>query len=314
MIRKVNRGDVFMYDFGNNYSSSVECKKRPALIVSNNKGNTYGSTCLIAPITTRTKDSVKHNPWQVFFYNESRPQVILLEQIKCVSINQLGDYIGHLDDIIMHNVDVALCIEFDLPISNDVINETILLNNVNCLMTSIINEKSKNIDNVNKKLSSNLEKSFNQMLMKVSTICNDYERLNNNECDIYSALKDIKLSFNDYTQKVSNTLSVLINLYNSLKVNNVPIVPLENECITVPKKNNCIKYNKYKKHVSINNIKDKIEFLDFYIAHPIKDVEEKYHFDKKSIYNRKFNYIKSLQKQGIDVSKYIGRKNYIKEI
>ena len=59
MINKINRGDIFVYDFGLDYSTNIECKKRPALIVSNNKGNTYGPTCLVAPITTRPYEKQK---------------------------------------------------------------------------------------------------------------------------------------------------------------------------------------------------------------------------------------------------------------
>ena len=61
MINKINRGDIFVYDFGLDYSTNIECKKRPALIVSNNKGNTYG---IPKPAGTLTKSATVTGVYQ----------------------------------------------------------------------------------------------------------------------------------------------------------------------------------------------------------------------------------------------------------
>ena len=112
MLQKINRGDVYFYNFGFDYDGSVEGKNRPCVIISNNKGNNYGTTALVAPITTRSKESCK--PWQVHYYNGDKSQIILCEQIKTVNVSKLYNYQGHLDTLTMRAVDEALAIEFDL--------------------------------------------------------------------------------------------------------------------------------------------------------------------------------------------------------
>jgi mRNA interferase MazF len=52
---KPKRGEIYLVDLGND---SIDCEQkglRPALILSNNIGNTMGSIVTIAPVTTRNK-------------------------------------------------------------------------------------------------------------------------------------------------------------------------------------------------------------------------------------------------------------------
>ena len=63
MLSKVSRGDVFYCDLGTHYRGCIEGKVRPVVVVSNDMGNVHGTTCIIAPITTREKSSCKS--WQV---------------------------------------------------------------------------------------------------------------------------------------------------------------------------------------------------------------------------------------------------------
>ena len=66
------------------------------------------------------------------------------------------------------------------------------------------------------------------------------------------------------------------------------------------------------KGIKILSTADMISFLDYYMTHSFEEIENKYHFDKKSAMNRKSNYIKRLNKFNIDTSKYLVYKPRIK--
>lgn len=319
MISKVNRGDVFIYNFGNSYSSSVESKERPALVISNNKGNTFGTTCLIAPITTRPRQKTENNPWQVFFKNGDREQAILLEQIRCVSINKLGSYIGHLDDYTMHNVNIALCIELDLPVSNQMIDESKMVYNMYNDIITNINSKLINLDRFEKSIDDKLKNYMNEIISTVSNIKVNNERNSFFEDKIDNSLEYIKSSFNQYTQNVTNTLNILINMYD--KINEISLTDTEFKNNKIISEDNSILETSNNvdntsseaiKGIKISSTADMITFLDYYMTHSFEEIKCKYHFDKKSAMNRKSNYIKRLNKFNIDTSKYLVTKPRIK--
>ena len=122
---RVQRGQVYWFDptktyggfdsftgfNGRNYSSSIQIRNRPWLVVSNNTGNSNSPTCNIVPITTEDKTSI---PVHVYFTYEGKQQTILTEQIRTVDSLALGDYIYTLSDEIMEKVERAMQIQFDI--------------------------------------------------------------------------------------------------------------------------------------------------------------------------------------------------------
>lgn len=319
MISKVNRGDVFIYNFGSSYSTSVESKERPSLIISNNKGNTYGTTCLIAPITTRPREKTENNPWQVYFRNGDREQAILLEQIRCVSINKLGKYVGHIDDHTMHNVDIALCIELDLPISNQMLDESKLACNMFNSISSGIKSKLIDFDKYINSFDNKVNNYTNDIVTAISSIKFESSSNNNFEDSTQRSLNNIMDVLNKYNQNITILSNVLINLYD--KINNNSIDIGSNNCQVInetisndtqdtskEESNNQHKSNTIK-GIKINSTTEMINYLDYYMEHTFEEIENKYHFDKKSAMNRKTNYVKRLEKINVDVSKYLVRKN-----
>lgn len=51
---KVQRGEIYLYDFGNN-GGSIQNGVRPALVVQCDEGNAASSTTIIAAITSVTE-------------------------------------------------------------------------------------------------------------------------------------------------------------------------------------------------------------------------------------------------------------------
>lgn len=217
MLQKINRGDVYYYNFGYNYEGSVEGKCRPCVIISNDKGNNYGTTALVAPITTRSKDSCK--PWQVYFKNGNRDQIILCEQIKVVSINKLLDYQGRLDPITIRAIDEALALEFDLQLSDKELNNNEILKRLDDDIKQVLNSRLSVYDN-----------KINELIMKVNSIMSsnklEFERTynkvineihnNGSNNDVLNELDTIKSLFNKNSDNLDKILSSLINIYKDL--------------------------------------------------------------------------------------------------
>lgn len=324
MISKINRGDVFIYNFGSSYSTSVESKERPSLIISNNKGNTFGTTCLIAPITTRPREKTENNPWQVYFRNGNREQAILLEQIRCVSIDKLGKYVGHIDDHTMHNVDIALCIELDLPISNQMLDESKLACNMFNSISSGIKSKLVDFDKYINSFDNKVNKCINDIITAISLIKFESSSNNNFEDSTQRSLNNIMDILNKYNQNITILSNVLINLYDKINNNSIDVGSNNRQSINETSSNDTRDTskedlnNQHKsnavKGIKINSTAEMINYLDYYMEHTFEEIENKYRFDKKSAMNRKTNYIKRLEKINVDVSKYLVRKNrFMKE-
>lgn len=91
------RGEIYNTDFGVGLGSE-QMGIRPALIVQNNTGNFYSPTIIVAAITSSRHDKASLPT----HYNVGTdtglevPSIILLEQLRTVSKERLGDYIGEL--------------------------------------------------------------------------------------------------------------------------------------------------------------------------------------------------------------------------
>ena len=219
MLQKINRGDVYFYNFGFDYDGSVEGKNRPCVIISNNKGNNYGTTALVAPITTRSKESCK--PWQVHYYNGDKSQIILCEQIKTVNVSKLYNYQGHLDTLTMRAVDEALAIEFDLNVTQKEQTSTEFLHRLDAAMIKITEAHLTRYD-----------KKVNKIITNALSITNSYKNTYKQMCDeiidkittvigskygdVITELNDIKLIFNKNSDNIDKVLSSLITIYENL--------------------------------------------------------------------------------------------------
>ena len=89
---------------------------RPVLIIQNDIGNYYSPTVIAAAITSQSK---KHYlPTHIRLDTSScglyHGSIVMLEQLRTIDRYRLRNYIGKLDDTIMHDVDNALAISLDL--------------------------------------------------------------------------------------------------------------------------------------------------------------------------------------------------------
>lgn len=108
----VVRGDIFYIQ-----SATVEgCEQRagrPAVVVSNNKGNEYGPVVEVVYLTTQDK---KPLPTHVDIVSAPYPSIALCEQVNTISKNRLGQYIGRCTDKEMTLIDGALCVSLGIEV------------------------------------------------------------------------------------------------------------------------------------------------------------------------------------------------------
>ena len=87
---------------------------RPAVIVSNNIGNTHSSIVEICWLTTKPKNDL---PTHVSIRSTPRTSIVLCEQITTIDTCGLGDYMCTLSDAEMAQIDIALAISLGLDLS-----------------------------------------------------------------------------------------------------------------------------------------------------------------------------------------------------
>ena len=95
---KVQRGEIYLYDFGNN-GWSIQNGVRPALVVQCNEGNAASSTTIIAAMTSIIKK--QYLPSHIILGDQfglKEPSMVMLEQLKTVNQSDFIEYIGKIDD------------------------------------------------------------------------------------------------------------------------------------------------------------------------------------------------------------------------
>lgn len=99
------RGDIY-YAKLSPIQGSEQDGLRPVLIIQNNKGNKHCSTVIAAPITSKGKKY--YLPTHVVLPDRvdlPRRSMALLEQIRTLDKQRLREYVGHLTEYEMEEID-----------------------------------------------------------------------------------------------------------------------------------------------------------------------------------------------------------------
>ncbi len=115
MILMVKRGDIFYADLSP-VVGSEQGGVRPVLVIQNDVGNKYSPTVIVAAITSQINKAKMptHLELPGDEYGLSKNSVILAEQIRTVDKRRLKEKIGHLDEILMNKINIALKISFGI--------------------------------------------------------------------------------------------------------------------------------------------------------------------------------------------------------
>lgn len=109
----VRRGDVFYADLHGSVGSE-QGGVRPVVVVQNDKGNRFSKTLIVAPISTKlTKPPI---PTHVMIPASSlqRTSMILLEQLRTIDKQRLGQWICTLDKETIAQIDEAIEVSLGL--------------------------------------------------------------------------------------------------------------------------------------------------------------------------------------------------------
>ena len=107
----ITRGDIF-YISPVAICGSEQRAGRPAVVVSNEKCNESSSVIEVVFLTTRDKTPM---PTHAPVTSAGQQSLVLCEQITSVSIERIGDYIGHVTEEELRKINRALLISLDLP-------------------------------------------------------------------------------------------------------------------------------------------------------------------------------------------------------
>lgn len=113
----INRGDLYYANLGDVNSTSVQNGIRPVLVISNDKGNKYSPTVIVAPLTSKIKRA--DLPIHTILTKDDDNglelnSVVLLEQLRTLDKTQILYKIGKICKEDLHNVDNALKISLKL--------------------------------------------------------------------------------------------------------------------------------------------------------------------------------------------------------
>ena len=119
-MNEVKRGDI--YYIVNNYQEegSEQRAGRPAVVVSNDKGNQHSNVIEVVYLTTQPKTDL---PTHIDIKSANRPSIALCEQISSVSKERLGNYIGTCTkyELEMLNAGMMISLGIDIPIQKVIV-------------------------------------------------------------------------------------------------------------------------------------------------------------------------------------------------
>ena len=115
MERRIERGDIFLVNL-EPISGSEQGRIRPGIVIQNNILNKLSPLIIIVPLTS--KIYTKTFPTNVFISKEEsrlkRDSTVLTNQIRAIDKSRIIKKLGHLDESIVKEVDLALKISLDL--------------------------------------------------------------------------------------------------------------------------------------------------------------------------------------------------------
>ena len=115
MERTIKRGDIYYADL-NPVIGSEQGGTRPVLSISNDTGNKYSPTVIIAAITSRVRTKKKLPTHLYLGQIEGLPanSIVLFEQLRTIDKKRLREHIGMLDSQQILTADNALLISLGL--------------------------------------------------------------------------------------------------------------------------------------------------------------------------------------------------------
>jgi|GEM_PF-176916 len=112
LAKSVKRGDIY-YAALDPVVGSEQGGTRPVLILQNDTGNKFSPTVIVAAITGRQKKNIPtHVPIDV--PELPKHSIVLLEQIRTIDKKRFSEYVTHLNNSQMKEVELAIDISLGI--------------------------------------------------------------------------------------------------------------------------------------------------------------------------------------------------------
>lgn len=113
-MKTIKRGDIFWAHMGKS-DDHEQRGTRPVLILQNNTGNQFSPTVIVACITDGHKKPLPtHIHITAVETGIKKDSIILLEQIRTLDKGRLSDFVTHLSEWVMADVNEKLMISIGL--------------------------------------------------------------------------------------------------------------------------------------------------------------------------------------------------------
>ncbi|MEE0883639.1 MAG: type II toxin-antitoxin system PemK/MazF family toxin [Faecalimonas sp.] len=112
---QIKRGDIFYADLSP-VVGSEQGGIRPVMIIQNDVGNRHSPTVICAAITSKMNKAKlpTHVEIDASKYHLVKNSVVLLEQVRTIDKQRLKDFICHVDNKLMCQVENALRVSLEL--------------------------------------------------------------------------------------------------------------------------------------------------------------------------------------------------------
>ena len=112
---QIKRGDIFYADLSP-VVGSEQGGIRPVMIIQNDVGNRHSPTVICAAITSKMNKAKlpTHVEIDASKYHLVKNSVVLLEQVRTIDKQRLKDFICHVDNKLMSQIENALRVSLEL--------------------------------------------------------------------------------------------------------------------------------------------------------------------------------------------------------
>lgn len=117
-MKQIKRGEIYYADLSPAVGSEQD-GIRPVLILQNDTGNKHSPTTIAAPITSRKTKAGIPTHVAVNIDGSESDSLVLLEQIRTVDKQRLGEYVGRLNKAAMGSVDHAVITSLGLKAAEE---------------------------------------------------------------------------------------------------------------------------------------------------------------------------------------------------
>ena len=117
-MKEIKRGEIYSADFGAGFGSE-QGGTRPSLILQNDIGNRHSPTTIVAAITGRKTKAALPTHVKIMAKGLKTESTVLLEQIRTIDKERLGEYIGRKT---LAAVDRAIVVSLGIKYLEELLN------------------------------------------------------------------------------------------------------------------------------------------------------------------------------------------------